>query len=174
MYSLIILKWLHACSFFFLNIYWRMVALQCCIRFCCTAEWIGHIAPLFWISFPGRLPQRWSGAPRAVREVLLGYLLYTQYQQYPSTVGVIVNPNPPAHPTLPLTSLVQPLYSNFVWFPFLFPPQADLFCWSLNNLLVLMMRPTCLFFVLSVPVFLFIDSLPSTLLSSKTFLEMNV
>lgn len=138
--------------FFFVNVYWRMVALQCgSIRFCCTAEWIGHTAPLFWISFPVRPPQRWSRAPRAVREVRRGYLVYTQYQQYLSTTGVIVKPNPPVHPTLCLMSLVLAPLLVLILFCFLsfFLPQADLLCWSLNNRLVLMMQPPCLFFISS-------------------------
>ena len=46
------------------KIYWHIVVLQCCVSFYCTAKWISeslwisyiYISPLFWISFPFRLP----------------------------------------------------------------------------------------------------------------------
>ena len=56
--------------FFFLHIYWSIIALQWCVSFCFIAQWISYthtytyipISPLSCVSLPSSLshPSRWS------------------------------------------------------------------------------------------------------------------
>ena len=63
--------------YFLINFYWTIVALQHCVNFCCTAEWISHISPPFWTSSSSGHHSASSRVPCALQHVLVSYLFYT-------------------------------------------------------------------------------------------------
>ena len=83
-------------SLFFLNFYWSVVALQCCVSFCYKAKWISlciHISPLLGISFPVRSTQDWV-------EFLVLYSRFSLVIYFiHSTIYIYVSSNLPVHPT---------------------------------------------------------------------------
>ena len=67
------------CSFFENPPFWSIVALECCIHFCCAPR--GHTYPLhFGLPSPPGHPRALSSVPCPIRHVLISYLFHTQYQ----------------------------------------------------------------------------------------------
>ena len=110
-------KWL-----FLVNLQWSIVALRCCVSFCCWAKWISYtytIYPLFWIPSHLGYHKALSRVPCAIYSMfsLVIYFIHSIkfVCMYICICDMCVciclymygNPNLPTFPILPLSPLVS-------------------------------------------------------------------
>ena len=128
---------------------WSVIAIQCCVSFCCAMKWISHVytdpLPL------GPPSHSLIPALRSSRSTRLGFLCWMQ--QVPTSSlfytrqCVYVSPNLPIHPTL-LFPLCPRACSLGLW---LCSCPANRFIWTIFLGLRVCVKIPCLFFSFWLP-----------------------
>ena len=93
-------------TYIFLNFYWSIVALQCCISFCYTAKWIHYMYKIYPLIFglPSHLCNHieMSRAPCAIQEVLVTCFIHSSvYMSIPIPQFI----QPSLTPSIPMSVL---------------------------------------------------------------------
>ena len=86
---------------FSINFNWRIVALQCCVSFRCTAKWISEESAYI----PSALDSSPFRSPQGIEESFLSYAVGIISHLFYTSSVIYVNPSLPIHPPLGIHNL---------------------------------------------------------------------
>ena len=115
-------------KFFFLHLYWSIIALQRCVRFCCTTKLISYmytyipISPPSCVSLPPSLshPSRWSQSTELIS------LCYAAASHYLSILHLVVYIYPCHSLTSSHVTLLSPHVLKSILYVCVFIPLLSL------------------------------------------------